>query len=207
MSKGRSSQKASRLNYDLRNWFFFFPQEKKRCLQPSAFITFISQYEHKNQTEKKVSPQDQLEMIPGSVTQSSIYQHLQKLVQNRLGCIYLCYGQFPLGSEELLCSLQFWFFSPYEGSFHIGSYQKDCLAHHNFLPLHLLTVLPQHQISCLFLPPLQNTCVQFNSTVFLSAIPTPVVRWKGKQNNCRGTSKKKKPTWREISIQAVIKLS
>lgn len=176
MSKCRSTQKASRLNYDLRNRFFFFPG-KKRCLKLSAFTTLLSQYEHKDQTEQdEVSPQDQLEVIPGSVTQSCHISAPTK-TSSEQAWVYL---SVPWSAP--LCS-------PYKGSFHIGSYQlsqKDCLAHHDFLPLQLLTVLLQHQISCLHLPPLQNTCVQLNSTGCLSAILTPVVRWKGKQSNCTG---------------------
>lgn len=42
------------------------------------------------------------------------------------------------------------------------------------------------QISWLFLTPLQNTYAGFNSTACLSAIPTPVLRWWGRQNICKG---------------------
>lgn len=51
-------------------------------------------------------------------------------------------------------------------------------------------LLPQHQISCLFLPPLQNIYVKFIATACLSAVPTPVLRWQAGRLFAKGTRKK-----------------
>lgn len=83
--------------------------------------------------------------------------------------------------------------------------RPPCLSPLLLLQLPTL-LLPHHQISCLFLPPLQNIYVKFSSTACLSAVPTPVLRWPAGRIFAKGTRKKEEgkldtphPTHKQLS--------
>lgn len=120
-----------------------------------------------------------------TLSHSAVITHTS--VSTKAGSEYTCTDlcvlrSIPLGPERLLCFPQFCFLNACKDPlFHRGSYQpfqKDtsllCPSLPLFLQLPTMSPSALAQISCLFLPPLQNNW--FNSTAFQSATPTLVLR-------------------------------